>query len=827
MLGAALALALASGCAGPRRRASRPRRPSAPDGGASTPATEPGTAPPARAAAAPTPDAPTPDEPKQAVAPGPCVSPEGDDAGAGTEGEPFATLEQALRKLAPGETVNLLPGVYAEPVSLKGVKGTAERPVVISAMPGAVLDGTRKLDVQWTEWRDGIWRARVDFDVWQLFVKSKTGSKLVYLARWPDAGFEDGSIWRMTRCMRNTDHGWDRRKGEHKGRTRPGTICDAPFKESAGGEFREGDAEYGSAAATESLAESGRDFTGALVVLNSGHWLTWTRPVTKHAPGADVFTYAETVPGSRGKPLMRARVVYYMLGLAALDRENEWWFDSGTKTVYLKPPGGADPNGLEVRGKVRDHGLVLKDCAHVTFTGLRLFGQGFDVDGCEDVRFEDCTFEFPSTNRFVLGDLAVVNSGRPNYACTVRRSSRDMAFVNCEFACSNAPLYFTGERTLVENCFIHDIEWDVNSSGGCGTVVTGTDSVVRRCTVTRGGNCEGVRPAGAGNTIELCRIHDVSNLQHDGSAINIGTAHHRGVVVARNWTHDSNRQGVRFDYAGDKVLSKEGRIHGDGVYMRNVVWNTQPSQVKGDRHIVLNNVAVNTTKWPDQSKELMNFGVMGFKAMHGLDLNEESLTRNNIANLAHRSWNFNPRAKVSAYKIPGVEDHNLKERGAAFKHLRDPANWDFRPKSGSPLVDAGAKVAPGDVKSTIARFEGLDFEGAAPDIGAYEFGAKRYWIPGRKAAAASTPVPRDGAKDVPPDADLMFLEAYKGMRHRVLFGPRADALEVIADLADDSTNIVKPPRLEAGATYRWRVDAFVGGRWREGEVWSFTVRAGR
>ena len=131
------------------------------------------------------------------------------------------------------------------------------------------------------------------------------------------------------------------------------------------------------------------------------------------------------------------------------------------------------------------------------------------------------------------------------------------------------------------------------------------------------------------------------------------------------------------------------------------------------------------------------------------------------------------------------------------------------------------------MKSTVARFEGLDFEGAAPDIGAYEFGARRYWIPGRKAAAASPPVPKNGAKDVPADADLMFLEAYKRTRHRVLFGRDPEALEVIAELTDDSTNIVKPPALAPGAKHHWRVDAFVRGAWRQGTVWSFTVRARR
>ena len=51
--------------------------------------------------------------------------------------------------------------------------------------------------------------------------------------------------------------------------------------------------------------------------------------------------------------------------------------------------------------------------------------------------------------------------------------------------------------------------------------------------------------------------------------------------------------------------------------------------------------------------------------------------------------------------------------------LTDPANLDFRPRSGSPLIDAGETI------------KGITdhFAGKAPDIGAYEFGQPR-WVPG-------------------------------------------------------------------------------------------------
>ena len=51
-------------------------------------------------------------------------------------------------------------------------------------------------------------------------------------------------------------------------------------------------------------------------------------------------------------------------------------------------------------------------------------------------------------------------------------------------------------------------------------------------------------------------------------------------------------------------------------------------------------------------------------------------------------------------------------------HLQAPAQYDFRPSATSPLVDAGAIVPP---------FTNGGYEGAAPDIGAYEHGAQPWY----------------------------------------------------------------------------------------------------
>ena len=56
--------------------------------------------------------------------------------------------------------------------------------------------------------------------------------------------------------------------------------------------------------------------------------------------------------------------------------------------------------------------------------------------------------------------------------------------------------------------------------------------------------------------------------------------------------------------------------------------------------------------------------------------------------------------------------------------LRDPENLDFRPRAGSPLVDAGYRLGPDEVPWKDTAIVGMgSFVGEAPDIGAYEYGS--------------------------------------------------------------------------------------------------------
>jgi hypothetical protein len=213
-------------------------------------------------------------------------------------------------------------------------------------------------------------------------------------------------------------------------------------------------------------------------------------------------------------------------------------------------------------------------------------------------------------------------------------------------------------------------------------------------------------------------------------------------------------------------------------------------------------------------------------------------------------------------RIPGTHDHNwngLVTQQQARDLLRDPDNFDFRPRNRPDIVDAGTeqvddRFVPGALIDNLvyAKAEGQNTQGAfddpafrgggsrkthvrrylgkAPDIGAYEYGDRHYWIPGRQLKMASFPIPPDKADSVKVDADLMWLEGKGTVGHRVYLGTRYD--QVAGADQDDSEymgrfvggNIFTPKtKLEIGTTYYWRVDAVQqDGTALKGKVWRFT-----
>jgi len=752
------------------------------------------------------------------------VAKAGKDTAAGTKEAPLQTIAAGVAKLKPGDTLWVREGNYREDVTIADLHGHNNAPITVAAYSGekVTLDGTISLQkLDWQPTKGGILAVSYDGEpVTQLF----EGRNMVTLARWPNIHCDDPDYWNQKVSFRKfapdsvfgkiTDTKPTDRSKELDKLADEGVMLGVEVPKDKN---------------NETLAQTGKDMTGAIAILNMGSWMSWPQYIESHKPGENTFTFSKDFSTHNRSEKYNRQVQkwannpewwqkknihaeeghYFLEGLTCLDQPGEWWYDHQKKKMYLFP-SSAVGSKTEIRGKVSTYALTLQNCSHVTVRGLNFFATTFRVLDCQQVTLCDLVLDYPNYNRRVLGDFALIpatlfETTRDRFKTLEKEGERaeigHNTLRNCRFSKTDGPALVVQQdhNITIENCLFEEI--DYSCLGDALTVALSENATFTRCTIRNAGASECVKGV-EGVHISYSLFENIGKLQHDGTATQFGSFQ-KTVEVDHNWSFDHPKNGFRFDGGGGppRPPSQFGRMH------HNVTWNTRGFIVKGDRHLVANNTALQTYK---------DFIIMIHPPMNGV--NEETITVNNLAPRASTRWWGKAEKRPP---IPGVVVGNVFDTNAA-KLLCDPENFDFRPKK-----SAVALIDTGDVKAMKKHPHYADsdftFVGKSPDVGAYEYGDKRYWIPGFQYPHASFPIPPNGSTNAKCHCDLMFRSGYQAVKHVVSFGDSPKSLAQQKTLTD--TNIFTPGKLEAGKKYYWRVDAIdAEGNRVTGPVWTFQVK---
>ncbi len=609
------------------------------------------------------------------------VATDGTDSNSGTQAKPFRTIQKAADIMKPGDTCYVRGGVYRQTVRLER-SGSKDKSIRFTACPGeaAVLSGTEPVRGDWSVHKGRIYKTRVTEAYNQLFVDGK----MMVEARWPNMRFEerfDKKVWATA----------------GKG-SRYGTMVDP------------------------ALAETGIDWTGAVATLNVGQWQTWRREVRNHRPGSDSFNYDQDLP-SRLKTKRRWEGFdrYFLSGkLEALDSPGEWFLDKHSQTLYLWTPDGTNPKGRRVEGKIRSYAFIAKDVSYVVLSGLHFFATTFKFERAKSCIIDNVHLLFPTCVKepFRATSGGVVwpdepekwNSrhwfGETSIAAPSYVGGRNNKVINCSIRYTQGPaITLQGTENTIENCLMHDIDWYGLDTGLGVDMLGSAPSVIRHCTIFNIGSSEGIRLSNNGPTlVEYNYIHHGGLCQSDGALVQAATPGVAGTEVRFNWVHNHDA----FNWGGNGIRG-DNQTRGLLVH-HNVVWNCREKGIitKGDNNKVFNNTCLGNPKidillprnsLPGRTDELRR-------------QNLHSQAVNNFAPAISGTY-IHEKPRQSA---PG-EVHNNYSGPAPM--LADAAGRDFRPRAGSPLIDAGRHL--GGITD--------GYRGKAPDIGAYEFGGEG-WLPG-------------------------------------------------------------------------------------------------
>ena len=584
----------------------------------------------------------------------------GDSANVGSFNYPFSSIQQAANVMNAGDICYIRQGVYHENIKLESKDGSSGSPIVFSAYNDerVVLDGTVPINSTWSIFNGNIWVAEIDYDIWQLFVDYQE----MVMARWPNAFFEDGSIWDKES---NWAHGTiDLDENAYQN----GMMIDNPH----------GDI---------SLENIGFNVEGATAILNVGSFKTYTREILNH--NGNTFYYEPV-------DLWKTKHHDYFLEkkIEFLDSPGEWFYDVDSSLVYFWAPDNANPNNLNIRGKVQSYAFEIIDSDYIEIRDLEFFGTTFKFENSDYSIIDHCNLVYPSCYKRMLG---VVDT-QPEMSIFTSSSNCKVINSAFRFIDGSALEMYSGSNTI-ENCYFYHIDYTATDLNGLMTTIQmgGSNNIFRRNTMHRMGASATLNP-GNSAIIELNDMSDSGHMQSDGALVQCMVGQQPDVQIRYNWLHDTEKFGARFDGEGDGY---GGHMH------HNVIWNVQGGiMVKGYNHNIYNNTSFDNGSKNDIIIMIDQGG------------NEGTITINNASNkiAGHRTGTYQD------YPVPGIYENNWNgyETNQDIKDLlQDAENLDFTPTEGSILIDSGFDHENLD----------LNYIGDGPDLGAYEYGGE-YWIPG-------------------------------------------------------------------------------------------------
>ncbi len=392
--------------------------------------------------------------------------------------------------------------------------------------------------------------------------------------------------------------------------------------------------------------------------------------------------------------------------LHALDAVDEWHWQNDT--LYYMPSPGVDPNTLKIEGRTRYWGIEGTDKSDITIKNLHFVASSVLFMRSNNIVLDGGSVWYPAPFFYFSGGF---NRGgnNPDDKWTgkgVYISGNNNTIKNVYVAHSwGDGIGSTGTNSTIQNCLIEDVNWA--GTAAAGIAVTGSNHHILDNTVRKASRCLITHRISPNTEILRNNLYNYGLVMKDLGATYTYKSDGKGSSIAYNWVHDNHAKG------GSQMGIYLDENSSNFIVHHNVIWNTLiaiQTNMTATNHKIYNN-----TVWNCRTT-IGKYGKPGTSI-----INQD--VRNN---LSKKSWN-----------VYTTKSNNLVVSDPKFT---DAANFDFTLSNNSPAIDYGKQLA--------GITDG--FLGAAPDAGAYEYGAK--WAdPGSNVTAPDLPstsdVP-DGSGDI-------------------------------------------------------------------------------
>lgn len=583
------------------------------------------------------------------------VSKTGNDTNPGTESQPFLTLNKAASLAQAGDVVYIFEGTYRETLTPAN-SGSLGNPITFQSVDGQKVIISALEEVNgFAQDAGSRYKATLDWDLGpRMFVLN--GSTPMDLARWPNNTDND----RFSINGRQTTGGSSRDDlNSNTGYLLGSGIPDLPW-ENGGTVFFYGDS----------------------------RWYAWRLPITDFSGNRVDFEFDGNfavkahAPGRGGE--------FFLQGIKeALDYENEWYFDSNTKEMFIQLPGGEAPVDGSIQVSRRENAIDFNKKSYIEVKNLAVIGGSVIMSGNNNKLFQVSSFYGAMStgsnaqSLFTSIGAVVVPWSNPQW--------KNNVIQKCEIAYNDGSgVRVVGDNTLVDNNYIHDCDY-LGTYEAAILGRDGTGTKVLNNTVKRSGR-DCIQIINKGSEVGFNDFSQ-SNLIADDCGLLYTINKNLNIDIHHNWFHDTQAKGNLYKAAGIYLDNDASDVR---VY-RNVVWNVEWTTVQinwdGINIDVFNNTFANIGR-----------GTMGAWHKAGTAFSDVRVWNNLTTEDSGPDLTWEPQS----------DQQNNLINATSFVD----SNGDFRLTDGSAAVDAGREIA--------GFTEG--FVGSAPDVGAYEIGDD--WIPG-------------------------------------------------------------------------------------------------
>ncbi|WP_299257257.1 right-handed parallel beta-helix repeat-containing protein, partial [uncultured Aquimarina sp.] len=590
------------------------------------------------------------------------VAKNGNDSNSGTQSSPYKTIGKASAVAQAGDVIIIGQGTYEEIVR-PARSGSAGQPITYIAKNGekVIISAMQALS-GWQKDNGAIYKIKVDWDLGQEnFVLN--GNTAMDLARWPNN--TDGTPFTLN--SRRNDGGSG------------GNVVNGAFLTSS--------------------QIPNINWSGGTVFFygdkpGSG-WIAWKALINSSSPGRVNFKLDKNPNWIRTFHAPKDKGDFYLEGVkGALDYQNEWWFNSQTKELFVQMPNGSAPSNGAVQMRRRKVTIDLSGRSYVHIKNLAVFGGSIDMPRNSNNNL------IYGVSSFYGNHILGVQKGFSANKQSVLMEGNNNVVERCEIAFGAANgIKVGGDKNKILNSRIHDFNYlgsydaPINARGGKNTLF-------KNNTIFRGGR-DGIQFFNNNSEFSYNDIYKANLINDDCALLYTVGGPHNG-KIHHNWFHDNEGRGKLRKAAG---IYLDNDAEAFSVH-HNVVWNVEWTGVQinwnGKDIDVFNNTLVKAKG-----------GAMG--AWH-----KEGTAFSNV-----KVWNN--IADVRTEDDPSTqEDEGTFERDADKQNnvitQSGYTNYNgnkFTLRSNSPAVNAGRRI------SGITD----GFVGSAPDAGAYEFGGEN-WVPG-------------------------------------------------------------------------------------------------